>query len=70
MTRLGEFLDKKVVIKAEVAKRAGISKYRMGQLANNPGTKLLADELYNIAKAMGVNPCELLEFVCGNNANP
>lgn len=66
MTRLGDFFEQKAVVKAEIGKRAGISKYRIGQLTNNQDTKLRADELYLIAKAMGVDPCELLQHVCGH----
>ncbi|MGN6212710.1 helix-turn-helix domain-containing protein [Parafilimonas sp.] len=64
MTKLGEYLAVKSVNKSEVARRSGLSKARINQLTLNDSTKLRADELYLIALAMGVNPCELLEFVC------
>jgi hypothetical protein len=28
--------------------------------------RVRAHELYDIAHAIGVNPCELLEFICGD----
>ncbi|MFD2163120.1 helix-turn-helix domain-containing protein [Paradesertivirga mongoliensis] len=61
MTKLGLYLTKKSINKAEVARRTGISKSRLSELSNNTSTQLRGDELYLIALAMDVNPCELLE---------
>ncbi len=66
MTRLGEYLARKSASKAYVAKKTGFSKSRISELTLNPSTKLRADELYLISLALDVNPCELLEFVCGH----
>lgn len=66
MTRLGEYLSKKSASKAHVAKKTGFSKSRISELTLNTSTKLRADELYLISLALDVNPCELLEFVCGH----
>ncbi|GAA0193840.1 helix-turn-helix transcriptional regulator [Fulvivirga kasyanovii] len=66
MTRLGEYMAKKSASKAHVAKKTGFSKSRISELTLNTSTKLRADELYLIALALDVNPCELLEFVCGH----
>ncbi|WP_430809488.1 MULTISPECIES: helix-turn-helix domain-containing protein [unclassified Carboxylicivirga] len=66
MTELGIFLSKKSIKKAEVARRTGISTSRLSELTLNPTTKLRADELYLIALAIDLNPCELLEAVCGH----
>ena len=66
MTKLGLYLAKKSVNKAEVSRRTGISKSRMSQLTLNTTTKLEAEELYLIAKAIHVDPCELLTEVCGH----
>jgi len=66
MTRLGEYLTKRMVNRAGVSRKTGISKTRMNELANNESTLLRADELYMIALAIEANPCELLEFVCGH----
>ncbi|TPN87929.1 helix-turn-helix domain-containing protein [Aquimarina algicola] len=65
MTKLGEFLNKKSINKASVSRKTGISKNRLSELSNNTSTKLRADELYSIALAIDVSPCELLEYVCG-----
>ena len=66
MTRLGEFLIKKSVNKSEVSRRTGISRARVSELTLNETTKLRADELYLIALAIDITPCELLNFVCGD----
>ena len=60
MTALGEILAKRSVNKSMVARRTGLSKARMNELTLNPSAKLRADELYLIAKAIDVDPCELL----------
>lgn len=64
MTRLGEYLDKRSVNKSMVARRTGLSNQRLGELTLNPTARLRADELYLIALAIEVDPCELLEYVC------
>lgn len=66
MTPLGLYLTKKSINKAEVARKTGISKSRLSQLSSNETTKLRADELYLIALAIDVDPCEILNEVCGN----
>ena len=66
MTRLGEFLIKKSVNKSEVSRRTGISRARVSELTLNETTKLRADELYLIALAIDIPPCELLNFICGD----
>jgi DNA-binding Xre family transcriptional regulator len=66
MTKLGQYLDKKAVNKSQISRRTGISKQRLSELTINSTTKLRADELYLIALSIEVNPCEVLEYVCGN----
>lgn len=66
MTKLGEYLLKKSVSKAQVARKTGLSKSRITELTLNQSTRLRADELYLIALAVDTNPCELLEYVCGD----
>ncbi|WP_299362158.1 helix-turn-helix transcriptional regulator [Winogradskyella sp.] len=66
MTRLGLYLAKKSINKAEVSRKTGISKSRMSQLSSNESTKLRADELYLIALAIDVDPCEIFQEVCGD----
>jgi DNA-binding Xre family transcriptional regulator len=66
MTRLGKYLAKKSVNKSEVSRKTGISKARISELTLNTSTKLRADELYLIALAITVDPCEILKEVCGH----
>jgi len=66
MTKLGSYLAKKSVNKAEISRRTGISKSRLSQLTSNETTKLRADELYLIALAMDIDPCEVFNEVCGH----
>lgn len=66
MTKLGEYLAKRIVNRAGVSRKTGISTTRLNELANNDKTLLRADELYLIARAIEADPCELLEYVCGH----
>lgn len=66
MTRLGEYLAKRMVNRAGVSRKTGLSASRLSELSINPKAKLRADELYLIAQAIEANPCEMLEFVCGH----
>ena len=64
MTELGIYLSRKSINRSEVSRKTGISKTRLSELSNNQNTKLRVDELYLVALAIDVNPCELLEFIC------
>ena len=66
MTKLGLYLAKKSINKAEVSRRTGISKSRLSQLSSNDTTKLRADELYAISLAIDVDPCEVLKELFGD----
>ena len=66
MTKLGKYLYKKSINKSEVSRRTGLSKARISELTLNPSTQLRADELYLIALAINVEPCEILTEVCGH----
>jgi DNA-binding Xre family transcriptional regulator len=64
MTELGLFLAKKSINKAEISRKTGISASRLSELTLNEATHLRANELYLIALAIDVDPCELLKAVC------
>lgn len=64
MTELGLYLSRKSVNRSDVARKTGISKTRLSELSNNESTKLRVDELYLIALAIDVDPCEVLNEVC------
>ena len=66
MTKLGEYFDQKAVNKSHISRRTGISKQRLSELSIKPNAHLRANELYLIALAIGADPCELLEYVCGH----
>lgn len=66
MTKLGKYLAQKSVNKSEVSRKSGISKARLSELTLNTSTKLRADELYLIALAINVDPCEILKEVCSH----
>ncbi len=66
MTELGLYLAKKSVNKAVVSRRTGISESRLSQLSTNESTQLKAKELYLIALAIDVDPCEVLKQVYGD----
>lgn len=66
MTELGLFLSRKSVNRSDVSRKTGISKTRLSELANNQSTKLRVDELYLVALAIDVDPCDVLKEVCKN----
>lgn len=66
MTKLGLYLAKKSVNKAEVSRRTDISTTRLSELTLNSSAKLRANELYLIALAIDVDPFEVLNEVCGH----
>jgi DNA-binding Xre family transcriptional regulator len=66
MTALGLYLSRKSVNRSDVSRKTGISKTRLSELSNNTRTKLRVDELYLIALAIDVNPCELLKDMSVN----
>ena len=70
MTRLGEYLEKKLANKAGIARKTGISKNRLSQLSINHTTVLTVKELYLIALAIEVNPHEILDLVCQDLSLP
>lgn len=65
MTKLGLYLAQKSVNKAEVARKTGLTKARMNELTLNERSHLRAEELYLIALAIDVAPCDLLESLYG-----
>ncbi|HWY34767.1 MAG TPA: helix-turn-helix transcriptional regulator [Nitrosopumilaceae archaeon] len=66
MTKLGKYLVKRSVNKSAVSRKTGISKARMSELTINGSTRLKVDELYLIALALNVEPCEILIELCGH----
>lgn len=61
MTKLGLYLAKRSINKADLARRIGVTKQRFNQLTNNEKSVLKASELFLIAKAINVSLPELSE---------
>lgn len=66
MTRLGSFLEKKSIKKADVSRKTGISPSRLSELTNNESTKLRVEELYLIALAIDIEPMEIINYLCNH----
>ena len=65
MTKLGLYLAQKSANKSEIARKAGLTKARMNELTLNERSHLRSEELYLIALAIDINPCELLDALYG-----
>ncbi|TXJ27624.1 MAG: XRE family transcriptional regulator [Chitinophagaceae bacterium] len=65
MTKLGNYLDQKSVNKSEIARKTGLSRARMNELTLSDRSHLRAEELFLIALAINVAPCELLTALYG-----
>ena len=59
LTQLGKFLFLKSANKAAIWRKTGISETRLSLLSNDPTTILTAQESYQIALALDVEPGEL-----------
>ena len=68
MTELGLYLAKKSISKAEVSRKTKISKPRLSELTLKSSAHLRAKELYLIALAIDVDPCEMLKEIYGDVA--
>ena len=66
LTRLGEYFEEKSINKASIARKTGLGKNRLTAITTSGTARLTAEELYLIALAIGANPSELLEYVCGH----
>ncbi|MHB1108641.1 MAG: helix-turn-helix domain-containing protein [Lutibacter sp.] len=64
MNELGLYLSKRSINRSDVSRKTGINTTRLNELSNNPKTKLRVTELYKIALAIEVNPCEMLKEIC------
>lgn len=70
MTELGLYFAKKSINKADVSRKTGIRPNRLGDLTLNKNSHLRVKELYLIALAIEIDPCELLQFVCKDEVLP
>ncbi|MFN0257718.1 helix-turn-helix domain-containing protein [Pedobacter ureilyticus] len=63
LTDFGLFLAQRSVNKSQVSTKTGISKTRMTRLTTKRNSFLRASELYLVAMAIDVDPCDLLKFL-------
>lgn len=63
MTRLGLYLMKRSVNKSAVARKTGISPSRISELTLSEKSHLRVKELELIARAIDVEPCDLLSAI-------
>jgi DNA-binding Xre family transcriptional regulator len=70
LTKLGLYLAKKSINKAEVARKTGLSAFRLSQLSINPKSQLRVEELYLIALAIEADPADVLLTVCNEISLP
>lgn len=63
MTELGIYFAKRSINKADVCRKTGIRPNRLGDLTLKVNSHLRAREVYLIALAIEVDPCELLTFL-------
>ena len=59
-------MAQRAVNKSEVSRKTGISKARITELSIKERSRLQAGELYLVALAIGVNPCEMKNSLCGH----
>lgn len=64
-TRIAAYLHDKGISCSHVAKKTGISRYRLSYIVNNH-TELRADEFEKICIALEVNPSEFIQFPVKN----
>lgn len=63
MTKLGLFLAQRLVNKSELARKTGLSQYRVHTLTQVEKSHLRAEEFYLICLALNIQPNELAEYL-------
>ena len=66
MTKLGEYLAKRSVSKATLAKKTGITKQRLNDLTLKDNARPMGFELYLIALAIEAEVVEMNKFLYGH----
>ncbi|MCH7411478.1 helix-turn-helix domain-containing protein [Belliella sp. DSM 111904] len=67
-TRLGIYLDQRAINQAEVSRKTGIDTNKISGFCTKDLQllRISACELYLISLAIKVNPCDLLNHICGD----
>ncbi|CAA9284336.1 MAG: hypothetical protein AVDCRST_MAG56-3987 [uncultured Cytophagales bacterium] len=58
-TKLGEYLERKMINKAELGRKAGLTRQRVSELSTRTDVRMRLEEGYAIAKALGISVDEL-----------
>ena len=66
MTKFGEYLARRSVNRAAIARKTGLSRSRLNELALTETAKLRADELFLIALAIKEDPAVMLMELYGH----
>jgi len=66
MTTLGLYFAKKLINRAELARKTGITQNRMYNLVENKTTEIRGKEIHLIAMALEIQPNELHELLFGD----
>ncbi len=66
LTDFGLFLAQRSINKSQVSAKTGISKTRMTRLTTKANSFLRASELFLVAKAIDVDPCDMLKSLYRN----
>lgn len=64
MTKFGQFLQDRYFNHTDLAKKTGITKYRMYNLRTKEKAEIKIDELYKVCLVLKIDPKELLEILC------
>jgi len=60
MTILGDYFTKKCINKASISRLTGITESRLSRLSRDSKSKLTAEELFLLSKAITIDPIDLL----------
>lgn len=58
-TKFGEYLERKMINKAELGRKAGLTRQRVSELSTRTDVRMRLEEGYTIAKALGITVDEL-----------
>lgn len=58
-TKFGEYLERRMINKAELGRKAGLSRQRVSELSTRTDVRMRLEEGYAIAKALGITVDEL-----------
>lgn len=66
MTKLGEYLARRSVNKAELGRKTGLTRQRISELCLSDKAQLKATEFYLIGLAIEADHLDMLKAICGH----